>query len=191
MTRKHCPHCHFPKRVCLCASIEAQTSNIAVHVLQHPSEVDAAKSTVKLLKLVLPEIQVHVGETEQDFQEIIKEVQQQPKEWAVIYPSDTSVAVDRLDAKKLPTRLIAIDGTWRKALRIIKQNEWLAELSHVTLPAGYQNQYHIRKTDISHSVSTLEAVALCLHHVDGQSMNPYLAILQARVQTFQRFTQES
>jgi DTW domain-containing protein YfiP len=38
--------------------------------MQHPSEVGHAKNSVRLLKLVLPQTQIYVGETGEDFIEL-------------------------------------------------------------------------------------------------------------------------
>ena len=73
MPRKVCPKCHYPEVTCLCNALEnipLYQTKVKLHVLQHPSEVTNKKNTIKLVSLLIPQIQVYIGETERDFKKL-------------------------------------------------------------------------------------------------------------------------
>ena len=56
-------------------------------VLQDPSEVDHAKNNVRLMELVISEIQVSVGEIPEDFQSLCHYLKSCGKPIYLVYPS--------------------------------------------------------------------------------------------------------
>ena len=74
-----------------------------------------------------------------------------------------------LEQKKL---LIVIDGTWRKALKMYKQNPWLQSLQAYHFSQKLVSNYYIRRSAVESGVSTLEAVAYFLELVEGINSKP-------------------
>ena len=79
--------------------------------------------------------------------------------------------------------LVLIDGTWRKALKMIKLNPWLQQFQSVHLGDNYQGRYRIRKAKRPDSLSTLEATAYALSQLEPQlDITPLLQAFDALVE---------
>ncbi|MBV7316662.1 tRNA-uridine aminocarboxypropyltransferase [Shewanella sp. NIFS-20-20] len=182
--RRYCPECEYPQTACLCASIVPIASRIQLVVLQHPAEADHAKNSVRLLSKVVPSCQVFVGETAQEFASARQYLQQQAGPVLLVYPSENSLGVESLPlAMPASTTLVLLDGTWRKALKMIKLNPWLSALPAVHLGDDYQGRYRIRKAKRSDSLSTLEAAAYTAAALDPtMDIQPILTAFDAMVE---------
>lgn len=189
MSRRYCTACDFPEIACICHAVTKITCNTRIHILQHPSEVKAAKGTVRLLKLILPDTQVYVGETPEDFKIVKAQVKKSTDSWALLYPGDDAVIASAVSAQNIKN-LIAIDGTWKKAYRILQLNSWLQDITTVSFSGVIQSRYRIRKTRISNSFSTLESVGLCLHELEGTPLTAFDNLLEARMNTFERYSSQ-
>ncbi|MDF2179703.1 DTW domain-containing protein [Aliiglaciecola sp. CAU 1673] len=160
--RQYCEKCHYPQSVCLCNQVRGIDNKVRVIVLQHPSEVNVAKNTVRLLALSLKHIDVYVGETADDFQIAYAQCLEKRATTAVLYPSADSLALGRNRPTQLNIeQLILIDGTWRKAYKIWKLNPWLQDFICWHLDSPPKSQY-LRKTRQEHALSTLEACSEAL-----------------------------
>lgn len=93
------------------------------------------------------------------------------RELALLFPSQTVGEVNRFTAPQptANTRLLALDGTWRKARKLIHLNPWLKSLPCLTLENPPQSRYHIRKAEQAGQLSTLEAVCAALIQLEGHS----------------------
>ncbi len=119
-----------------------------------------AKGTGRLLHLCLKNSQIFVGETFDDQQrgEILGE---QNSDCLLLFPSpiDDTQAQASLDTHTASThkrRVILLDGTWRKARKMLKLNPWLETLPRLNLPPT-DSIYRIRKAQKPGQLSTLEA----------------------------------
>ncbi|MFA0561603.1 DTW domain-containing protein, partial [Vibrio breoganii] len=59
---RYCERCGRAKKACLCQWIQAVESSIEVVILQHPSEVNQAKGTAKIIELSVSPSHLLVGE---------------------------------------------------------------------------------------------------------------------------------
>ncbi|MFB2682456.1 tRNA-uridine aminocarboxypropyltransferase [Shewanella mangrovisoli] len=182
MSRHYCPHCSYPLTACLCDHVQPIQPQTQLVVLQHPSEVEHKKNSVKVLSLVIPNTQVYVGETEADFALLRGQLMDCGRPVYLVYPSELSVSVEQ---QRLNTDcvLLLIDGTWRKAFKILQLNSWLAQLPAVHLAEGYASRYKIRKSSRSDSLSTLEASAYMLKALEPDlDVSPLLNAFDAMVE---------
>lgn len=180
--RAYCPHCTYPLNACVCHALSPMTSITEVIVMQHPSEVNHAKNTVKLLTLALPQTQVFVGEKTEDFAELISYLASQSKPIYLVYPCETSQSAKQ--ANILPDCIIILlDGTWRKAYKLLQSNPWLHNFPALHLDAKNLSNYRIRKAKRADSLSTLEACAYLLQELDHPlDISPIFAAFDAMVQ---------
>ncbi|GIU29847.1 DTW domain-containing protein [Shewanella schlegeliana] len=182
MSRPTCPNCHYPQNACLCASIETMQVKAELIILQDPSEVGHAKNSVRLLELVIPNTQVVVGETEDDFTTLREQLAQSKKPVYLVYPSDTSVSANETQVEE-EVILLFLDGTWRKAYKLLQLNPWLQAYPALHLDLDSASNYTIRKASRSDSLSTLEAVAMMLKAIDEkQNIAPLTNALSAMVE---------
>lgn len=150
-------------------------------ILQHPSEVGHKKNSVRVLSLVIPDTRVYVGETDGDFAGLRDELAQCDKPIYLVYPSQQSVSVEN---QSFPADcvLLLIDGTWRKAFKILQLNPWLTQYPAVHLTEGFGSRYRIRKSSRSDSLSTLEASAYMLSALDAElDIQPLIHVFDVMV----------
>ena len=153
MPRTTCPQCHYPTVTCVCAYIEKIEHHTEVIVLQHPSEVNNKKNTLRLVTLMSDNIEVVVGEVEQDFTSVLDKLTDKSVMPYLLFPDEKSQTWSELqrtttqtctnnNQSKNKNILIVIDGTWRKAKKIHLLNKWLKNIptltsvsyTHLTLP---------------------------------------------------------
>jgi DTW domain-containing protein YfiP len=214
--RAYCELCHYPKRACLCAHVQPMVCDTQVIVMQHPDEVSQSKNTVHLLGLVLPQLQVYIGEAPTDFIALKALISASAETSYLIYPSDNSISLDALVqglaqtgdlissqadeqaqitdnqgrqgtieqvAPRPKLNIILLDGTWRKAYKILQLNPWLLDLPSLHLSFEGKSQYTIRKSSRPDSLSTLEAAAYSLQALEPElDITPILKVFNAMVQ---------
>lgn len=168
MTRPLCPHCQLPFARCLCDCAIECKSTLEIIVWQHPNETDHPKNTVPLLKACLPQIQIIRGEQiEQDV--FLASTNSESNQLHLLFPSNEPALTKSKTQSESGTRirLIAIDGTWRKARKIMHSNPWLHQLPRIALLNAPPSRYHIRKAEQDGQLSTLEAVCTAIEQLEG------------------------
>lgn len=151
-------------------------------VLQHPSEVKHAKNSVRLLALALPQTRIVVGESSADFADLREYLATQTKPVYIVYPNEHSQTVAEAGASEAAI-IVLIDGTWRKAYRMLQLNPWLTDYPSLHLECTDESQYIIRKAKRSDSLSTLEAAAHTLVALNPSvDVTPIFAVFNAMVQ---------
>ena len=157
------------------------TTKTQLVVLQHPSEVKHAKNSVRLLPLSLTHVQVIVGENEQDFAELKAWLHKQNKPVYLLYPSEQSQDLGHAE-KEEDAILIVLDGTWRKAHKMLMLNPWLLDFTHLSITPIRPSNYIIRKASRSDSLSSLEAAAFGIHALEPEvDISPLLNLFDAMI----------
>jgi DTW domain-containing protein YfiP len=185
--RATCTRCLRPQASCLCALVRPTAHRTEVLVLQHPQEQRQAKNNVGLLRLSLAHCEVVVGE--RFASDGLTALLHRPgRQTRLLYP-DVPAAPARAVVAGAPTpadapvRLVVIDATWRKSLRLLLEHPALAALPRMALPAPPPTRYRaIRAARRPDQVSTLEATVQALALIEGPGFDgaPLLA-------TFGRF----
>jgi DTW domain-containing protein YfiP len=144
-----------------------------VLVLQHPQEQRQAKNSVALLRLSLARCKVVVGERFESgaLQDLLHRPGQQT--W-LLYPdvpaAPATTPPDRSPA--MSVRLVVIDATWRKSLRMLLEHPALAGLPRLSLASPASTQYRaIRAARRADQVSTLEATVQALTMLEDASFD--------------------
>jgi len=172
-SRSTCARCLRPQATCLCSLVRPTAHCTEVLVLQHPQEQRQAKNSVALLRLSLVRCEVVVGERFAPgvLQALLQRAGQQT--W-LLYPDvpaapAASVAVL---ASGAPRRLVVLDATWRKSLRMLLEHPALAALPRLALAAPAPTRYRaIRAARRVDQVSTLEATVQALAMLEGASFD--------------------
>ncbi|MBP6336091.1 MAG: DTW domain-containing protein [Vitreoscilla sp.] len=173
--RANCHRCHRPQLACVCVWACPVDNTVPVLFLQHPSEVGHAKGTVDLLRLSLARCQVHVGEVVQPDDLKLGNL----STVALLYPDATggSGLVAEPAISSSLSRLLVLDGTWRKTHRMLCSNPWLAALPRVSLSPATVSAYRVRRARHVHQLSTLEATCLAMGQLEGEASR-YAGLLQ-------------
>ncbi|MDP2243902.1 tRNA-uridine aminocarboxypropyltransferase [Pseudomonas sp.] len=195
MSRPHCPRCNRPLEHCLCALIPRLPSRTRVLILQHPSEVRHALNTARLAALGLSNAELRVAEVFEDMPALLA----QPGYRAcLLFPGEQAQPLPQFAAQLdgLPTLLVVPDGSWRKARKLMHCNPLLAALPRVTLAAGLQSRYRLRKAPMPGALSTIEAIVSALDILEAPAqfaalLKPFEALIEGQIkamgeETFQR-----
>lgn len=183
--RAYCTHCEYPLVTCVCSAIELMPVSSRIIILQHPSEVGHAKGTVRLIRLVIPTVEVFVGESAQDFTECRESITSSEGNVYLLYPENSEESELTLtqgcnqsrstsELSELQATLVLIDGTWRKAKKILALNEWLHDMPKLTIKPQQTSQYYIRSSNIENGLSTIEALAIALQQIEITDTSPLL-----------------
>lgn len=171
--RATCSRCQRPLRTCLCALAQPTLHRTEVLVLQHPLEQGEAKNSLALLRLSLAHCQVVVGDR---FDEATLHTLLHPpgKQVRLLYPdvpAAPAAPAPVLDPE-IPVRLVVIDATWRKSLRMLLEHPALAALPRLTLTAAKPTRYRvIRAARHTDQLSTLEATVQALAMLEGATFD--------------------
>lgn len=194
MSRIVCPTCSRPAKVCLCPLIRPVKNRVAIGILQHPSEVAQIKGTARIAQLSLSHCRTWIGE---DFSEE-ESLRSWLQEGAVflLYPETEgddcrfySIEEIRAEYPLKNVKVLVIDGTWRKAHKIMMSNPMLNKLPRIMLQPAKQSAYKIRKQKNSHSLSTIEAVYEVLSQLenDERGFKPLLTAFDSMVEQQMEF----
>ena len=160
---------------CLCALARPTAHHTEVLVLQHPQEQRQAKNSVALLRLSLAHCEVVVGE--RFAPAALQALLHRPgRETRLLYPAGPAApappALAPETAVGAPLRLVVIDATWRKSLRMLLEHPALAALPRLVLEAPAPTRYRaIRAARRADQVSTLEATVQALAMLEGPSFD--------------------
>ena len=194
MKRLQCSRCERPERACICQWITPTANEVSVLILQHPLEVAQAKGSARLMQLSLQRCELMVGEA-LDAQALQDALQAPGPDGhlltnVLLYPDAPASQADGAASPRpraLPEhpstmRLVVLDGTWRKSLKMLHMNPVLASLPRLALSAQPPSRYLIRKAHRPDQLSTLEATCLALSQLEHHTA-PYAPLLNA----FDRF----
>ncbi|MFL6697239.1 MAG: tRNA-uridine aminocarboxypropyltransferase [Vitreoscilla sp.] len=183
--RARCAACGLPARTCVCALVVRVGNQVEVLVLQHPGETDEAKNSVRLLGLSLARCRVVVGEAFEPAV-LLALLGGGVSGNALLYPTEPSAAPQELGSTARPKRLVVLDGTWRKTLRMLHANPLLQSLPRWSIaPSGPARYAALRKARLPSQLSTLEATCAALAQIE-QAPARYESLLQA----FERFVRQ-
>ena len=157
----------------MCALTTATAHRTEVLVLQHPQEQRKAKNSVALLRLSLAHCEVVVGESFAP-RALAALLQRPGRDTRLLYPdvptAPASLASGTTAGASL--RLVVIDATWRKSLRMLLEHPTLAALPRLSLDAPAPTRYRaIRAAPRANQVSTLEATVQALATLEGPSFD--------------------
>ncbi|MCD0416894.1 DTW domain-containing protein [Rubrivivax sp. JA1024] len=173
VARRRCARCLRPQATCLCALVRPTAHRTEVLVLQHPQEQRQAKNSVALLRLSLARCEVVVGE--RFAPEALQALLQRPgRDTRLLYPDVPAAPAPPASAAPAtaPLRLVVIDATWRKSLRLLLEHPALAALPRLSLADPQPTRYRaIRAARRGDQVSTLEATVQALAMLEGPAFD--------------------
>jgi hypothetical protein len=169
------------------ASADPIDNRLFVLILQHPQETREALATAATTRALLSHAELSVGLSWPNLSRVLGQ-SVDPKRWAVLYLGSARPAVlglDRdviaLDRHGEPAAdqeamlrgldgVVVLDGSWKEAKTLWWRNPWLLKLRRLVLNPRHRSLYgQIRREPRREALSTLEAVALLLKHLDGGS----------------------
>ncbi len=158
---RYCSQCGKSHKACICSWIVPLESEVELIILQHSSEEHRPLGTARILKLSLNNCICLVGEDFSQDNTLNNLLTDNRYQHLILYPSEQSICLselaedERCNRKK--TRLILLDGTWKKAYKMWQLSRNLHSLPTVKLPKNLHGGYTIRKAPSENSLSTVEA----------------------------------
>ncbi|HDX8596000.1 TPA: DTW domain-containing protein [Aeromonas dhakensis] len=158
---RYCTRCTRALKACLCDYIRPVSPHAPLHILQHPGEVGHPKGTAVLLAASLAQARLHVGEQVADVPELAALLADPALQCYLLWPDEEAISLAEVRERETaePARRVCfllLDGTWRKAYRMLHSNPELQQLPRIGLDA-VAGQYSIRKKPFPEALSTLEA----------------------------------
>lgn len=183
-------HYRRPNIVCYCGSIVQEPILITNHIimLQHPNEVKRCLRTTKIIELSIPADHYHVFRGKKfalrKFPELYEMLGQPGRINLLVFPSTNSQQVVQLydlpsamslkkmnnengtDHEQISYNIIVLDGTWSQAKVLYNSNPILQGFQCIELDNRERSRYVIRTQPTDTCLSTVEAVALVLAHLE-------------------------
>ena len=160
--RVRCPVCARPQAQCLCSLIPRLWPPTQVLVIQHPDEASHALNTARLLVPGLVNAHLLITENLQEHPAWMRRLQDPQWRNELLFPGERAQVLAPAPADVRPRRLVLLDGTWRKARKLVYLNPVLQTMAQVCLPDGLLSRYRLRKVPQPGALSTIEAGAEAL-----------------------------
>ncbi len=163
--RALCENCLKAISACICGTIKTINNVNHLHILQDPSEEKKAIGTARILKLSLNNVQVTIGEqfNEQDFD---------LNNSFLLFPSDDALPAELLTRSfsiNKDSQFILLDGSWKKAYKLLMSNPFLQKLPKVSINVDKKSNYRLRKSPREDGLSTVEAGYYLLSQLENDT----------------------
>src|SRR6516164_5451025 len=161
-------------------------NRLFVLILQHPQEKKEVLATAALTRALLTHADLVIGLSWPNLSRALGR-SVDPNRWAVLYLGSAHPAsfgqpreVLALDRRGEPAAdqeamlrglegVVVLDGTWKEAKTLWWRNPWLLKLRRLVLNPRRKSRYgRIRREPRREALSTLEAVALLLKHLENR-----------------------
>lgn len=183
--RSRCNRCARPVELCLCHLLPELTARTHILILQHPDERRHALNTARLLVAGLTNAQLLTAEClPDDWQQRLADPAWRTE---LLFPGHLVPTVAVAHGDRRPRRLVLLDGTWRKARKLLFLNPVLQQLPQVALPAGLISRYRLRKAPAEGALSTVEAGMYALQLLEPETdyrdlLKPFDALIEGQIQ---------
>lgn len=193
---RYCTRCTRALKACLCDYIRCVSHLAPLHILQHPTEVGHPKGTAVLLAASLAKAHIHVGETFENAPWLDALLGDPKVQCYLLWPDEQALSLAEVHERTRgagephQVHFILLDGTWRKAYRMLHSNPALLRLPRIKLGA-IPGQYSIRKKPFPEALSTLEAGyhLLSQWEGDGDRFAPLMDLFTRLNQQWHDFAQ--
>ncbi|SDS55046.1 DTW domain-containing protein YfiP [Halopseudomonas litoralis] len=182
--RPRCPRCGRPVELCLCHLLPNLTPRTEILVIQHPDERRHALNTARLLVAGLSN--AHLLIAEQLPPDWVERIADRGWRTELLFPGPQVPLLTAAGQGDRPRRLVLLDGTWRKARKLLYLNPLLQQLSQVALPEGLTSRYRLRKAPATGALSTIEAGTMALQMIEPETdfadlLRPFDALIDGQI----------
>lgn len=171
-----CHGCGLPPELCFCRDVTSFDTVTRVVVVAHYKEQFRVTNSGRLVPLCLQraDFRTRGGPGERLDEEGLGNCAGLGDRRVGLLWADPSAAVLGPDDDPRPWTLVAADGSWRQAQRMIRRERALAALPRVRVPAGPPSRYRLRRQVRDGRLSTCEAVARALGALEGAAVQLHL-----------------
>ncbi len=169
--------CRLHHGLCLCPELPRLVTDTSVTVVMHRHEQHKTSNTGRLAARCLARGRVVVRRPRALDDDAILAGLTRP---VLLFPGAGARPLHTLDTRT-PVDLIVLDATWRQAIRMARRVRGLPAVPAVSLPPGGPSRYGLRTGSSADRVSTFEAIARALGHLDGSRVEQALNEVFLRV----------
>ncbi len=170
-----CQTCFMHTERCICALIPKLELKTKLSLVIHHRELKRSTNTGRLAVHALINSEMIIrgkDRTRLDLTSILS-----PEyETYVLQPSENAVDVEEIKPSK-PVHLIVSDGNWRQASKLHARHPEIAHLPRIRISQKNLAKHHLRKEHFEEGFSTLEAIAITMGFLEGDSVKESLLML--------------
>lgn len=171
--------------MCWCAHLPSIPTRTRVVILQHPRERHMPIGTGRMASLCLQGASLHHGvdfEGDAAVQALLADPERPA---ALLWPGEGAVDL-AVSPPAGPITLVAVDGTWSQAKKVVRVNPSLRALPRYAFAPPAPSAYRIRREPRDDYVSTIEALAHVLTLLEGDRFGamlaPFAAMIDAQIE---------
>ena len=177
--RAFCNQCNKALSACICALICPLDNQHFLHILQDPSEQNKAIGTARILDLSLSKVTLTIGHS---FEASAFDL----NNTFLVFPDEQASSISALQQTQLinkDSQFILLDGSWKKAYKLLMTNPFLQTLPKVMINIENKSNYRLRKSPREDGLSTVEAGYYLLSELsnDTEKYIPLLAVFNKMI----------
>ena len=167
-TREKCYTCFRPKQHCLCCSLKPIETKTKFVILIHPKEFKRERvGTGRLTHLQLENSELISGVNFSNNDSVNKFLNDDRYRCFLLYPSAKSININKAAQRFTHTSdkvhiIFILDATWSQAKNMLKQNEKLQSIEHLSFNSAKRSIYTFKQQPYPECVSTIESVKYIL-----------------------------
>ncbi|MEK7355698.1 MAG: tRNA-uridine aminocarboxypropyltransferase [Bdellovibrionota bacterium] len=179
-TRDPCQICFMHMERCICAFIPKLQLKTRLCLVIHHRELKRTTNTGRLAIHALANSQMIIRGQDRTRLNLTS-ILSPEYETYVLQPSEAALDIEDLKPTK-PVQLIVSDGNWRQASKLHGRHPEIAHLPRVRISQKNLSMHHLRKEHFGEGFSTLEAIAITMGFLEGESVKEsLLRLYQAKL----------
>lgn len=171
-----CDRCRMHVEACICELLVPIETETELALVIHRREVKKSTNTGHLAVKCLENAREFVrGETSGPVD--LSALRKNPTR-LLLFPREDAVALTPEFVASLPRpiTLIAPDGTWSQARRVVRREPVLTEAVAVLPPSGDPTRYQLRHEHVDGGLATAEAIARAFGVLEGPSVQEHIEL---------------
>lgn len=157
-SQERCPQCRINHKLCFCAQIPKLSNKIELKIVMHYSERWLTSNTAYFANLVLDNSKIiERGNIDQDIPK--EEFTDLDANYIYLFPTSDSKDLSEFVPNDKRTILVVPDGSWSKAKKIHKREDFFHEMPKYHLSNIGTSNYKLRKSPGEDFLCTYEAIA--------------------------------
>ena len=149
----HCGRCLLPQRNCVCAQLPVVRAPFQVIIVRHKKSSHKASNTAFVSSLCIPSLRIVDVENPK---EVAHRIQPSSGAMLLFPPMDSKPTADIIT---IPTQLYVLDGSWKQARKMYRQNPKLQMMPHLSLTPRAIPPPRILTPSSPQGMSTMEAIS--------------------------------
>ena len=151
----HCERCRLPQKNCVCLQLPAIMLPFQIVILRHSKAANKASNTAFVSSLCIPKLRILDIEHPREVSEMVAP---SLKDVLLFPPLEKQ---DVIDPDTLPSTLYVLDGSWKQARKMYRQNKSLRNIPHLSLSPRDIPPPRILTPSSPQGMSTMEAISRC------------------------------